>query len=41
MLESFSSASISSEKDADADFDKATISNDPHFLNYEEMNKLI
>ena len=42
MLESSSSASISSEEDTDADFDKAaSTSKEPHFPNQQEMDDLI
>ena len=41
VLESSSSASISSEEDTDADFDKAGTSKEPHFPNQQEMDDLI
>ena len=41
MLESSSSASISSEEDTDVDFDKAGTSKEPHFPNEQEMDNLI
>ena len=41
MLESSSSASISSEEDTDVDFDKAGASKEPHFPNQQEMDDLI
>ena len=41
VLESPFSASISSEEDTDADFDKAGTSKEPHFPNQHKMNDLI
>ena len=41
MLESPFSASISSEEDTDADFDKAGASKELHFPNQQEMDDLI
>ena len=41
MLESSFSASISSEEDTDADFDKAGASKELHFPNQQEMDDLI
>ena len=36
VLESFSSASISTEEDTDVDFDKAGTSKEPHFPNQKK-----
>ena len=41
VLESLFSASISSEEDTDADFDKAGTSKEPHFPNRQEMDDLV
>ena len=41
MLESLSSASASEEEGRDADFDEASTSKEPHFLNQQEMDDLI